>query len=380
MREIYLDNCATTRTDSDIAQAALEIMTTNFGNPSSLHKKGLEAQLLLDQARGRVASALGCEPEEVYFTSGGTESNNLAILGAYRAHRRRASGFASVKTEHASVLGALGYLSERGADVILTDPGGDGAADPEALIGAVDENTLLLSCGLVNNEVGGVAGVGEIAKAAKAKSKRLLLHCDAVQAFGKIPVNVNKLGVDMLSVSGHKLHAPKGIGALYIRKGVRIRPLMYGGGQERTVRPGTESVALACAFGAAVEKIATQMSRNFEKYKTMREYFLKRAENVVGLCINSAPETTPYICNISVPGYRSETMVHHLAGRGVYVSGGSACAKGSDSHVLTAMGLPRERIQSALRISFCKDNAEADIEAFFEALEEGISKLARSKA
>jgi len=379
LREIYLDNCATTRTDPDVAQAALEAMTTNYGNPSSLHSKGLEAQLLLDQARGRLANALGCEPEEVYFTSGGTESNNLAILGAYRAHKRRAQGVAGVKTEHASVLGALGYLSERGADVVLTDPGGDGCADPEAMTGAADENTLLLSCGLVNNEAGGVAKVGEIVRAAKAKAKRLLAHCDAVQAFGKIPVNVNKLGVDMLSVSGHKIHAPKGIGALYIRKGARIRPLMYGGGQERAIRPGTESVALACAFGAAAEKITAGIGRNFEKYKTMREYFLKRAENIAGLCINSAPEATPYICNISVPGYRSETMVHYLAGRGVYVSGGSACAKGSDSHVLAAMGLPRERIQSALRISFCKDNAEEDAGAFFEALEEGISKLARSK-
>ena len=379
MREIYLDNCATTRTDPDVAGVALKLMTTYYGNPSSLHKKGLEAQLLLEQARGKIASALGCEPQEIYFTSGGTEANNLAILGAFWAHHRRAKGVVGTQTEHSSVLGALRHLSQQGASVTLTPPSQDSCADPKSITDCIDENTLLVSCALVNSEVGGVSPIGEISSAVRAKNSRTLVHCDAVQAFGKLPVSVKKLGVDLLSVSGHKLHAPKGIGALYIRRGVRISPLMHAGEQQAAIRPGTESTPLACAFGTAVEKITGEMQQNFNKYSHFRELFLEKAQNIQGVCINSARKETPYICNVSVLGYRSETMLHFLAERGIYVSGGSACSKGRDSHVLTAIGLPRERIQSALRVSFCKDNTEQDIEDFFEALQQGMSQLARSK-
>ena len=378
MREIYLDNCATTRTDPDIATAALEVMMTTYGNPSSLHVKGLEAQLLLEKAREQVAAALGCQPQEIYFTGGGTQANNLSLLGAYSAHKRRATHLVAGKGEHASVLGPLKHLGQQGADVTLCPILADGYPDPQALAAAVDQNTLLVSCALVNSEVGCLAPVGELARAAKAKSGRILIHCDAVQALGKIPVSVDKLGVDLLSVNGHKLHAPKGIGALYVRGGVRIHPLMYGGEQQRGICPGTESVPLAVAFGAAVEKISREMSHNFENYRRLRKLFLEKAENFPGLCINSASEATPYICNVCLPGYKSETMVHFLAERGVYVSGGSACAKGKDSHVLTAMGLPRKQIQSALRISFCKDTTGQDIDIFFQTLVQAAAGIARS--
>ena len=379
MREVYLDNCATTRTDPDIAAVALEVMTAAYGNPSSMHKKGLEAQLLLDGAREKIAAALGCQDSEIYFTRGGTEANNLAVLGAYSAHRRRASHLVAGGGEHASVLGPLRHLSEQGAALTLVPLLQDGYPDPQALAAATDKSTLLISCALANSEAGGLAPIGEIAKAARAKSERVLIHCDAVQALGKVPIAVDKLGADLLSVSGHKLHAPKGIGALYIRKGVRIHPLFYGGEQQRGVCPGTENVPLAAAFGAAAEKITRQMSQNFEKYAQLRKFFLEKAQNIPGLCINSACERTPYICNISLPGYKSETLVHFLAERGVYVSGGSACAKGKDSHVLTAMGLPPKRIQSALRVSFCKDTTEQDLDAFFQTLALAMAGIARSK-
>jgi len=377
LREVYLDNCATTRTDPDVAEVALEMMTKCYGNPSSLHKKGLEAQLLLEKARGQIAGALGCEPQEIYFTSGGTEANNLAILGAVRAHHRRAKGLVSNTAEHSSVLGALRHLSEQGGDVTLIDPLPSGCADTQKLTESVDENTLLLSCAMVNSEVGGISPIGDISMAAKAKNSRVLVHCDAVQALGKLPVSVKKLGVDLLSVSGHKLHTPKGIGALYIRRGVRIHPIMYGAEQQKSVRPGTENTPLACAFGAAVEKNTGEMSSNLDKFIQLRKLFLKIAENMPGICINSAPLATPYICNISAPGYRSETMLHFLAERGIYISSGSACSKGKDSHVLAAIGLPRDRIQSALRISFCKDSTEQDIRDFFKALGQGMSSLTR---
>ena len=377
MREVYLDNCATTRTDPDIAAAALEVMTGAYGNPSSLHKKGLEAQLLLEKAREQVAGALSCRPDEIYFTRGGTEANNLAILGAFSAHRRRGLHLVAGKGEHASVLGPLKYLGEQGADVTLAPLLPEGYPDPQALIAAVGEGTLLLSCALVNSEAGGLAPVGELARTAKAKSGRVLVHCDAVQALGKVPVSVDKLGVDLLSISGHKLHAPKGIGALYIRKGVKIHPLMHGGQQQRGLCPGTESVPLAVAFGAAVEKITREMGRTLDNFSRLRKIFLEKVENFPGLCINSASETTPYICSVCLPGYKSETLVHFLAEHGVYVSGGSACAKGKDSHVLTAMGLPRERIQSALRVSFCKDTTEQDLDIFFRTLAQAAASIVR---
>lgn len=378
MQEVYLDNCATTRTDPDIAAAALEVMTTAYGNPSSLHRKGLEAQLLLEKAREQVAVALGCQPQEIYFTRGGTEANNLAILGAFSAHKRRASHLVASKGEHASVLGPLKHLGEQGATFTLSPLLTEGYPDPQALSANVNNDTLLVSCALVNSEAGGLAPVGELSRAAKVKASRVLVHCDAVQALGKVPVSVDKLGVDLLSVSGHKLHAPKGIGALYVRRGVRIHPLIYGGNQQRGICPGTESVPLAVAFGAAVDKVTREIDRNFENYRRLRKIFLEKAENFAGLCINSASEATPYICNICLPGYKSETMVHFLAERGVYISGGSACAKGKDSHVLTAMGLPQKQIQSALRVSFCKDTTEQDIEIFFRVLAQAAAGIARS--
>lgn len=378
MKEIYLDNCATTPTDPHIAQLALQMMTETFGNPSSLHQKGLDAQLCLEKARRQMANALSCQPEEIYFTSGGTESNNLAIQGAYAAHHRRGNRLITTGVEHSSVTGPLQYLGEQGAEAILLEPNPDGSISPEAVAQAVDDSTLLVSCCLVNSEVGAISPIDRIAKLAKGKNPRVLVHCDAVQAFGKQPVSVRRLGVDLLSISGHKLHAPKGIGALYVKKGVRILPLFQGGGQQGKLRPGTENVALACALGQAAEDSVTQMKERQAHFASLREYCVNKAAGIPEICINSPPDGAPNICNISLPGWRSETLLHYLAKRNIYVSSGSACSKGADSRVLTAMGLPRNRIKSALRVSFSKKTTTGDIDGFFTVLSQGLQEITRS--
>ena len=376
-QEIYLDNAATTRTHPEVADAALEMMTRYYGNPSSLHKKGLEAQLLLESARAQVAAALGCNKDELVFTSGGTEANNLAVFGAVQAKKRRGKTIVAMSFEHSSVLEPLRRLQEQGFTVKTVPPLPNGMADVNALLNAVDEDTILLCCMLVNSEVGTVAPVAEIARQARRKAPELLVHCDAVQAFGKIPFSAAKLGVDLLTVSAHKLHAPKGCGALYIKKGVRIVPLFYGGSQEKLLRPGTENTPLGYAFGLAAQMAATTLASTLQNAEALREYFVNKAAETPGICINSPREAAPYICNISVPGYRSEILLHYLAEKGIFVSSGSACSKGAPSHVLTAMGLAPTRVDSALRVSFCAQNTVQEIDSFFIALGSAMRELAR---
>lgn len=379
MQEIYLDNAATTRTHPEIARLALEMMCENYGNPSSLHEMGIRAQLAVDRARKQVAKALGCLPEELTFTSGGTEANNLAILGGAEALRRRGNTVVTTQVEHASVSTAFGRLEQLGFTVKRISPLEDGSLDVNALAGAVDEDTVLVSCMLVNSEVGAVSDIAAGVRAARKKRKDLLFHCDAVQAFGKLYFTPKALGVDLLTVSGHKIHAPKGVGALYVRRGARILPQTFGGGQERGLRPGTESTPLIAAFGLAAERSAEGKRAALDKVNTICGFFLDKAEKIQGICRNSAPQGTPYICNLSLPGYRSEILLHYLAEGGIYVSSGSACSRGEKSHVLTAMGLPLERIDSALRVSFSADNTAEDVERFFARLERAQKEILTAK-
>lgn len=375
LREIYLDNSATTRVDDDVAALAVEIMCGDYGNPSSLHAKGLAAQLRLDHAREQIAQALGCTQEEVVFTSGGTESNNLALIGAAQTLGRRGRTLVAMAWEHSSVLEPLRLLEKQGFLLRLVDPAPDGTVDMEALLAAVDDDTILVSCMLVNSEVGTVTTITELTRRIRRKNKIALIHTDAVQAFGKLPFSAAKLGVDLLTVSGHKLHAPKGCGALYIRHGARVAPQMVGGGQERGMRAGTENAPLACAFGLAAEKAAGGLSENLAHAREIREYFVNNVWKLPGLCINSPAEATPYLCNVSLPGYRSEILLHFLARRGVYVSSGSACSRGAASHVLRSMKLPADRVDSALRVSFSRYTTKAEIDVFFEALADAVKQL-----
>lgn len=375
MAEHYLDNSATTRVSQKAAEKATEIMLTEYGNPSSLHSFGFKAAKELESAREQVAAVLGADSSEVYFTSGGTEGNNLAVAGAAQAHKRRGNRIVTTATEHSSVHDTMLALEKKGFEVVFIAPDGKGHISPSQVIEAVDDKTILVSVMLVNNETGVINPVRDIFSAIKRKNPNTLLHTDAVQAFGKLDIKVKKLFADMVTVSGHKVHAPKGVGALYLRKGVRILPRSFGGSQEKKLRTGTEPAPLICALGTAAAEIDIPKAQ--EAAKELHTYLRDKLSAMPEITINSPEDCCPFVLNFSVKGIRSETMLHHLASRGVYVSSGSACSKGAKSHVLESMGLPDEIIDSALRVSFSKYNTLADCDALLEGIENGINTLAK---
>lgn len=375
MTEHYLDNSATTRVSEKASEKAMEIMTTEYANPSSLHSFGFRAAKELEKAREQVAKALGSDSSEIYFTSGGTEANNLAILGAVQAHRRKGNRIVTTAMEHSSVYETMQSLSKEGFEVIFVKPDAQGHIDPTQVVNAVNDKTILVSVMLINNETGAVNPVREIFSAIKRKNPDTILHTDCVQALGKTELKAKKLFCDLLSVSGHKVHAPKGVGALYIRKGVRILPRTFGGEQEKKIRTGTESMPLICAFGTACEEIDTE--KNQENANKLNTYLREKLSSLPEVIINSPIDASPFVLNFSVKGIRSETMLHHLAASGVYVSSGSACSKGAKSHVLASMGLADDIIDSAIRTSFSKYNNISDCDALVASLSEGINTLAK---
>lgn len=375
MHEIYLDNAATTKVDSAVAAVATELMCTDYGNPSSLHTKGLAAQRKIDLARQQIAAGIGCLPEEIHFTSGGTEANNLAVFGSVQALGRRGKTIVASALEHASVLEPFAQLEKQGFTVRLIPPDASGAVDSDAFVSAVDEDTILVSCMQVNSETGAIFPVQELTKRIRRKNKLARIHCDAVQAFGKIPVSVAQLGVDLLTISAHKIHAPKGCGALYIRTGCRTVPRSFGGKQERGMRAGTESVPLIGAFGYAAQTMLHALDQHFAHANILHSKFWEHAADFSGLCINSPMDGSPYIYNISLPDYHSETLLHYLAQRGIYVSSGSACTKGAASHVLTAMGLSSRQIGGALRISLSQYTTVQEIDTFFTVLRQAVQEI-----
>ena len=375
--EIYFDNSATTRVSPEAARRALELMTEEYGNPSSLHRRGFLAEQALAQARGEIARILGAEPEEVAFTSCGSEGNNLAVIGGAMAARRRGNKVVTTAVEHESVLAPVRHLSENGFEAVYLPPRAGGAVDPEEAAAAVDEKTVLLSVMHVNSETGAVNDLRAIARAARRNNPRLLIHADCVQSFGKLPVSPKSWGVDFVTLSGHKIHAPKGIGAIYAAKGSRLLPLCYGSGQERGFHPGTENTPGACAFGLAARQMWEAREENMARFRQLRERLTEKLREMPGVCINSPPDGAPYIVNLSLPGIPSEVMIHYLERREIYGSGGSACAKGARSHVLTAMGLSVDRVDGALRVSFCRENTPEEVDEFCRWLALGLEELAR---
>lgn len=373
--EVYLDNSATTRVSKRSCEKAVEMMINNYYNPSSLYEKGLFAEKELIRARETVANSINADAKEVFFTSGGTEANNLAVFGACNAKKRLGNKIITTKVEHSCVLHAFQHLEENGFSVEYLPVDKHGVVSTEVLENAIDENTILVSMMLVNNETGTIQSVEHIKKTVVRKKSPALIHCDAVQAFGKTEVNVGKLGVDLLAVSGHKVHAPKGVGALYLRKGIRISPMLYGGGQEQNIRPGTEAMPAICAFAAAVEEF--DISASNAHYKELWSYCAKELMNLGGIVINSNDDCLKSVINFSVPGIRSEIMLHHLASMGICISSGSACSKGSPSHVLTAMGLDRKIADSALRASFSKYTNKKEIDSLIQGLKNGMERLIR---
>ncbi len=369
----YLDNSATTQVSESAAQAALTLMRENYGNPSSLHKLGIRAEKVIEAARETIAEKLSVNSKNIYFTSGGTEANNTVLFGAAEALKRRGNRILVSAVEHSSVYESAKRLGETGYDVRYIPVDSSGIVDIDAFKALLTDKTILVSVMAVNNETGAIQPVERIAKLTHKLSPEALYHCDAVQAFCKMPLKPKKWGVDLMSISAHKIHGVKGSGALYIRDGARIKPLLYGGEQQHKIRPGTESAPLIAAFGEAAAQ--ADIFANAEHIKTLNAYATEKLKAVEGVSFNSPADALPYIINISVKGIRSETMLHHLEESGVYVSSSSACAKGKRSYVLEAMGLPDDRIDSSLRISFSKYNTKNDIDALLQGLQSGITTL-----
>ncbi len=371
--EAYLDNSATTKPCPGARKRLLEAVDLLWGNPSSLHQKGLEAQLLLEEARAFIAKCLSCRESELYFTSGGTESNNLAVFGAANAMKRKGNKIVVSSVEHPSVSRAFDKLESDGFTVVRLPVDRFGVVPVEEIENAVDESTVLVSMMAVNNELGSVEPVEALSRIVKEKHSPALIHVDAVQAFGKLPLNVKKLGVDLMSVSAHKIHGTKGAGALFVKASVRLAPHIFGGGQEKNVRPGTEPLpAIAAFFGAAEE---LDIKKSLPAVTALRDGFVKKLSALDGVVINSGADALPYIVNISLPGRPAEAVLNFLSSKGIYVSSGSACAKGRRSPTLTAAGLESERVNSSLRISLSRFTTEDELDFCLEGIEEALRAI-----
>ena len=362
---IYLDNAATTKPCAEAVRAAAECAEQCFGNPSSLHKMGIEAEKVLLKAKNIILQRLGKEGE-LYFTSGATESNNLAIFGTANARKRRGNRIVTTAIEHPSVAEPMKKLREQGFEVAELKP--CECEDLEqAIIGAVDDKTILVSCMAVNNETGFIVDTKRVYNGVKKRFPECVVHVDGVQGFCKVPIFA-----DLISVSAHKIHGLKGVGALYKAKDVRVLPTVYGGGQQGGLRSGTEPVELAAAFGAAVKAYPDNLSC----FSELKEYLLKLLGGLEGVTLNSR-NSVPNIVNFSVKGVRSEIMLHSLEERGIYVSSGSACSKGKVSPVLSALGVSAGEADSAIRVSFCRDNTKDEIDLLVEGISDGIRRFRR---
>ena len=372
---VYLDNAATTRVCPEAAEAAVHMMTECFGNPSTTYKLGREAKAAVDKARGQIAKALGCQPDEVYFTSCGSEGDNWALISGARYMRRRGKHIISSAVEHDAVRKSLDFLEKEGYEITRLQPDGTGAIPLEAVRAALRPDTILVSLMMVNNETGAVNDIAAVARMLKAENSIALLHTDAVQGFLKVPFSAKTLGADMITISGHKIHAPKGIGALYIRSGLKLPPYILGGGQERGMRAGTEATPQIAAFGTAAEIGSAKMAQATKTMAELRAHAIDRLTAEVDGLVVIGGGGSPPILSISLPGYRSEVLMNFLEARGIYTSKSSACKKGGRSHVLEAIGLPANVIDGALRISFSRYTTREDIDALCDALRDAKQSL-----
>ena len=375
--EAYLDNSATTPPCLEAIAAMKNELEHCWGNPSSLHSVGLKAEQLLDQCRQTVARSINCRPAELVFTSGGTESNNLALLGAATAQTRRGRRIVTSAVEHSSIAESAQGLEKRGFEVVYMDVDSTGRVPEEELMRLINRDTILVSLMAVNNETGTIQPVEAIRRAVRHHQSPAVIHCDAVQSYGKLPIDPRKLGVDLLTVSAHKVHGPKGAGALYIRQGVRVLPILYGGTQEHKLRPGTEAMPAIAGFAAAAAAIP-DYNATLSYVSSLREHLVNGLRSISGVQLNSPADSLPYLTNLSVPGLQSETMLNYLSARGVYVSSGSACGKGRKSPVLQAMGLSDAEVSGALRISLSRFSTQEEIDLLLTTLAEACRILARA--
>lgn len=375
----YLDNSATTKPCTECIDAVTNMLQSNWGNPSSLHNLGIDAMKEVITARSAIADSLSVSREEIVFTSGGTEANNLAVFGAVKTKKRLGNRIVTTSIEHESVLQSVQELEKNGFEVVYLTPDKQGNITKEQLFNAVNNNTILVTMMYINNEIGTVMPVDSIKRAIRRVNSPALIHIDCVQAYGKLNINAKKLGADLITVSAHKIHGPKGIGALYINKSANLTEqnfaLTFGGEQEKRIRPGTESSPLIAGFGAAVKALPNTAEQK-EYIEKLNSYAREQLAQINGIKFNNTTEASPYIINAYIPTFmRSQTILQELSSNyNVYVSNGSACAKGKKSHVLTAMGLDDETLDKSIRISFCRYNTKAEIDLLTDALKELIKK------
>ena len=377
---IYFDNAATTRAADEVAERVRYMLLENFGNPSAQSMMGVRAENELNDARKIMAKSINALPEEIYFTSGGTEDDNWAIFGTAEGYKRSGKHMITTSIEHPAVAEPMERLRQKGWEVTVLDVDKNGYIDLDALRDSIREDTVLVSIILVNNEVGTIQDASAVGKLIKEKNPNTLFHADAVQAFGKYPIDVRKMGIDMLSMSGHKIHGPKGVGFFYMKKGLKVRPIIYGGGQERGQRSATENtpgiVGLAKAVELAMENMEKSHNTVMEIKKTLADGILKEIPKTH---INgpSIEEASPYVLNVSFNGLRSEVLLHALEEKEIYVSAGSACSskKKGGSHVLRSLGLSEERIEGAIRFSFCRYNTVEEALFCLEVLKEKTAFL-----
>lgn len=377
--EIYMDNSATTRPYDEVLELMYQVSSNSYGNPSSLHKKGIEAERLVIKARETIADSLRVQAKEIIFTSAGTESNNLAIRGYLAANPRKGRHIITSRIEHPSVLEVFKALEEEeGYEADYLDVDSNGKIDIKQLKEKINEETALISIMLINNETGAIQPIEELVEIRDYANKDTVIHVDAVQAYGKLKFYPSRSGVDMLSISSHKIHGPKGMGALYASQKIRLKPLFLGGGQESMMRSGTENVPGICGFGLASEMAYEDFEKKMRKVTKVNKYFKEKLSSAnFEYEILSPEDASPFILNVSFPGLRSEVLLHHLEEKDIFVSTGSAChsRKNSKSHVLTAMNLAHEIIDSAIRFSFSAFNNEEEVDTVIAELEDIIPKI-----
>ncbi len=377
----YLDNASTTRPSPEVVKAVEEVLLSNWANPSSLYRAGLKAERQMEDARAVLAKAVGCGTKEVFFTASGTEANNIAIFGAVRARSSWANHIVTTGYEHPSVRLVLRALEKReGFELTEVAPEADGRIDIAKLVAAVGKKTAIVCAMQVNNETGAVLDVATLAAAVKAKNPRTFVHVDGVQAFCKQSFNYVATKVDSYSISGHKIHAPKGVGALVLRAGSNIVPLIAGGGQEADIRPGTENLAYIVGLAKAVQYAQENKARNTEIIEQLHDALMQGLSGIQGAVVHSPKDAYKGVVAFSMPkGLRSQVVLNHLdVEHNVCVSSGSACSGAAASYTLTAMGLTAAAVESALRVSFCANNTQQDVQALLAGLADCVQKLARS--
>lgn len=377
--EAYLDNSATTKVFDKVKDIMVETMLKDYGNPSSMHLRGVEAEKYVKEARENIAKTLKVDEKEIVFTSGGTESNNMAIIGTALANRRAGNHIITTAVEHASVHNTMEFLAEQGFRITYLNVNESGVINIKDLEDAICDDTILISVMYVNNEIGSVMPISEIAEVIKTKKPDVVFHVDAIQAYGKYHIYPRRMGIDLLSVSGHKIHGPKGSGFLYVRDKLKIKPIIYGGGQQKGMRSGTENVPGIAGIGVAAKKIYENFDENIDRLYELKDYLIDELSKIENVRIHSKKgrDFAPQIVNASFVGVRSEVLLHSLEDRKIYVSAGSACStnKHTVSATLKGIGLDFDEIESAIRFSFCIFTTKEEIDYTVSVINELLPRL-----